>query len=136
MVGKLGYDFDGRRRRWFIAMKPSTYRPEYFRARGAPLQIHNGFAIQFNMLLLPNKGGAGLIEYFPPERATQDLTSTYVMPDEGQMKGKEGEGERGGVLLGRGGMHPLPPISKTNPTTTTMTKKPPPTPTADADRAT
>lgn len=52
--------------------------------------------MQFNMLLLPNKGGAGLIEYFPPERATQDLTSTYVMPDEGQMKGKEGEGERGG----------------------------------------
>lgn len=103
--------------------------------RGAPPNSY-GFAKQFNMLLLPNKGGAGLIEYFPPERATQDLTSTYVMPDEGQMKGKEGEGERGGVLLGRGGMHPLPPISKTNPTTTTMTKKPPPTPTADADRAT
>ena len=115
--------------------EPSTCRPADLRARGAPLQIHNGFAMQFNMLLLPNKGGTGSMEYFPPERATQDLTSTYVMPDEGPMKGKEGEGERGGLLLGRGGMHPLPPISKTNPTTTTMTK-PPPTPTADADRAT
>jgi hypothetical protein len=113
--------------------EPSTCRPADLRARGAPLQIHNGFAMQFNMLLLPNKGGTGSMEYFPPERATQDLTSTYVMPDEGQMKRKEGEREGEGAcfFLGAGDASKTKNLkSKTSTTTMTKTKKPPtPTPT-------